>query len=48
VLLSRKRCGAAKTVHGFETRSIRKERRQKLAELKFLERLAKGAGIIGR
>ena len=33
----RKRCSAAKLIHGRETRQIRKKRRQKLAELKQLE-----------
>ena len=42
----RKRCGAAKATHGRETRAIRAKRRQKLAELKLLERLAKAAGVM--
>ena len=42
----RNRCGAAKTMHGRETRSKRVKRRQKLTELKVLERLAKGAGMM--
>ena len=42
----RNRCGAAKTIHGRETRAIRAKRRQKLAELKLLERLAKGSGMM--
>ena len=42
----RKRCSAAKATHGRETRAIRAKRRQKLAELKLIERLAKGAGVM--
>ena len=42
----RKRCGIVKTVHGRETRSKRAKRRQKLAELKLIERLAKAAGVM--
>ena len=42
----RKRCGAAKTVHGRETRSKRAKRRQKLAELKVLEQMAKSTGTL--
>jgi len=41
----RKRCGAAKLIHGRETRQLRKERRQKLAELKLIERLCKKVGV---
>ena len=39
-------CGAAKTVHGRETRAIRAKRQQTLAELKLLERMGKGVGIM--
>jgi len=39
-------CGAAKTVHGRETRAIRARRQQALAELKLLERMGKGVGIM--
>ena len=46
VLLSRKHCSAAKAIHGRESRAIRAKRRQKLAELKLIERLAKGAGMM--
>ena len=38
-------CGAAKTVHGRETRAIRAKRQQALAELKLLERMGKGVGV---
>ena len=31
----KQRCAEAKTIHGRETRSIRKKRSQKLAEMKF-------------
>jgi hypothetical protein len=39
-------CGAAKTLHGRETRAIRAKRQQALAELKLLERMGKGFGIM--
>ena len=39
-------CGAAKTLHGRETRAIRAKRQQALAELKLLERMGKGVGIM--
>ena len=39
-------CGAAKTVHGRETRQKRAKRQQALAELKLLERVGKGAGFM--
>ena len=42
----RERCGAAKLVHGRETRRIHEERRQKLAELKQLEYLAQSVGLV--
>ena len=38
-------CGAAKTLHGRETRAIRAKRQQVLAELKLLKRMGKGAGV---
>ena len=38
-------CGAAKTVHGGETRAIRAKRQQTLAELKLLKRMGKGLGV---
>ena len=38
-------CGAAKTLHGRETRAIRAKRQQTLAELKLLERMGKGVGV---
>ena len=34
--LGKRRCAAAKTIHGRETRTIRIKRSQKLRELKFL------------
>jgi len=37
----RKRCRAAKLIHGRETRKIRNERQQTLAELKVLQRLGR-------
>ena len=42
----RKRCGIAKTVHGLETRAIRQERSEKLAELYALEILGREIGMI--
>jgi len=39
-------CGAAKTLHGRETRAIRAKRQQALAELKLIERMGKGVGIM--
>ena len=39
-------CGAAKTLHGRETRAIRAKRQQALAELKLLERMGKGVGFL--
>ena len=39
-------CGAAKTLHGRETRAIRAKRQQALAELKLLERVGRGAGFM--
>ena len=38
-------CGAAKTLHGRETRAIRAKRQQPLAGLKLLERMGKGVGV---
>jgi len=37
----RERCRAAKLIHGRETRKIRNERQQTLAELKVMQRLGK-------
>ena len=37
-------CGAAKTLHGRETRAIRAKRQQALTKLKLLERMGKGVG----
>ena len=39
-------CGAVKTFHGRETRAIRAKRQQALAELKLIERMGKGVGIM--
>ena len=39
-------CGAAKTLHGRETRAIRAKRQQALAELRVIERMGKGVGIM--
>ena len=39
-------CGAAKTLHGRETRAIRAKRQQALAELKLLERMGQEVGIM--
>ena len=39
-------CGAAKTLHGGETRGIRAKHQQALAELKLIERMGKGVGLI--
>ena len=39
-------CGAARTIHGRETRGIRAKRQQALAELKLLERMGKGVGVL--
>jgi len=38
-------CGAAKTLHGRETRAIRARRQQALAELKLLERMGRRVGV---
>ena len=39
-------CGAARTIHGRESRKIRVKRQKALAELKLLERMGKGVGIM--
>ena len=39
-------CGAAKTLHGRETRAIRAKRQQALAELKLIERMGRGVGVL--
>ena len=39
-------CGTAKTRHGRETRAIRAKRQQALAELRVIERMGKGFGIM--
>ena len=38
-------CGAARTIHGRESRKIRAKRQQALAELKLLERMGRGVGV---
>jgi len=38
-------CGAARRIHGRETRQKRARRQQALAELKLLERIGKGIGV---
>ena len=38
-------CGAAKTLHGRETRAIRAKRQQALAGLKLIERMGRGFGV---
>ena len=43
---ARNLCGAAKTLHGHETRAIRAKRQQALAKLKLLESVCKGGGIM--
>lgn len=42
----RKRCARAKTVHGWETREIRRKRADKLRELRQLEQDMKAIGLI--
>ena len=42
----RAKCAAAKTIHGRETRKIRQERSQKLAELRFLKEQLYRAGLL--
>lgn len=42
----RKRCAAAKTIHGKETRASRAEYRQGMAELYKLEEIARELGMI--
>jgi hypothetical protein len=42
----RQRCAAAKTIHGWETRAIRSKRDAKLRELREIQRLMKGLGLI--
>ena len=45
-LEGRQKCAEAKTVHGWETRAIRRERAKKLAELRELEKVMVAAGVI--
>ena len=42
----RQKCAEAKTIHGWETRAIRRERAEKLAELRGLEQVMIQAGLI--
>ena len=42
----RKRCAAAKTVHGKETRAKRAEYREKMKEIYELEELGRAMGVI--
>ena len=42
----RERCAQAKTIHGWETREIRRKRAEKLRELRQLERDMIAAGLI--
>ncbi len=42
----RAKCAEAKTVHGWETRAIRRERAAKLTELRFLEQIMEASGLI--
>lgn len=42
----RQKCAAVKTIHGWETRAIRRERADKLRELRVLERVMVAAGMI--
>ena len=42
----RQKCAAVKTIHGWETRAIRRERADKLRELRGLEQLMVAAGMI--
>lgn len=44
----RKRCATAKTIHGRETRAIRKERNLKSAELQKLVELGNAIGLFGK
>ena len=41
----RERCAQIKTVHGRETRAIRRERKKKLAELKNIELFGNSTGL---
>ena len=42
----RQKCAEAKTVHGWETRAIRRERAAKLTELRFLEQIMEAGGLV--
>ena len=42
----RQRCAEAKTVHGRETRSARRARSEKIAELQMLEQMGRALGFI--
>jgi hypothetical protein len=43
----RLRCAAARTIHGQETRALREKRSGKLKELRELEGLMRGLGMLG-
>ena len=45
---NRNLCGAAKTLHGRETRAILAKRQQALAGLKLIKRMGKGVGVAYR
>ena len=45
---NRNLCGAAKTLHGRETRAILAKRQQALAGLKLIKRMGKRVGVVGR
>ena len=42
----RQKCAEAKTVHGWETRALRRERADKLRELREIESLMKANGLM--
>ena len=44
--VGRQRCAKVKTIHGWETRAIRSKRDAKLRELREIQRLMKGLGLI--
>lgn len=44
--VGRQRCAKVKTIHGWETRAIRSKRDAKLRELREIQRIMKGIGLI--
>lgn len=44
--VGRQRCAKVKTIHGWETRAIRSKRDAKLRELREIQRMMKGIGLI--